>query len=71
MNSLQLMMSHENVLNKPQDVADAILNLVNQPQGKRPLRTVVDKMMGGTTEIINVFEENGKVEVRPVQKLEN
>ena len=52
-NSIQLMMSDENVPNKPQDVADAILNLVNQPQGKRPLRTVVDKMMGGTTEIIN------------------
>ena len=52
-NSIQLMMSDENVPNKPQDVADAILNLVNQPQGKRPLRTVVDKMMGGTTKIIN------------------
>lgn len=47
------MMSDENVPNKPQDVADAILDLVNQPQGGRPLRTVVDKMMGGTTEIIN------------------
>ncbi len=52
-NSIKLMMSDENVPNKPQDVADAILNLVNQPQGKRLLRTVVDKMMGGTTEIIN------------------
>ncbi len=52
-NSIKLMMSDENVPNKPQDVADAILNLVNQPQGKRPLRTVVDKMMGGVTEIIN------------------
>lgn len=52
-NSIQLMMSDENVPNKPQDVADAILNLVNTPQGQRPLRTVVDKMMGGVTEIIN------------------
>jgi NADP-dependent 3-hydroxy acid dehydrogenase YdfG len=52
-NSVKLMMSDENVPNKPQEVADAILNLVNQPQGKRPLRTVVDKMMGGVTEIIN------------------
>lgn len=52
-NSITLMMSDENVPNKPQDVADAILNLINQPQGKRPLRTVVDKMMAGTTEIIN------------------
>jgi hypothetical protein len=25
----------------------------HRPQGKRPLRTVVDKMMTGTTEIIN------------------
>lgn len=52
-NRVSTMMSDENVPNKPQEVAEAILNLVNQPQGKRPLRTVVDKMMGGTTEIIN------------------
>lgn len=52
-NSVKLIMSDENVPNKPHEVADAILNLVNQPQGKRPLRTVVDKMMGGVTEIIN------------------
>jgi hypothetical protein len=64
-NSLKLMMSHENVPNKPQDVADAILNLVNQPQGKRPLRTVVDKMMGGTTEIIN--ETSSKVQAGLLQ----
>ncbi|WP_298117513.1 SDR family oxidoreductase [Flavobacterium sp.] len=50
---IKLMMSDENVPNKPQDVADAILNLINLPQGKRPLRTVVDKMMSGTAEIIN------------------
>lgn len=52
-NGIQGTMSDEHVPNKPQDVADAILGLVNLPQGKRPLRTVVDKMMGGTAETIN------------------
>lgn len=31
----------------PQDVADAVLNLIETPQGKRPLRVVVDPMTGG------------------------
>ena len=31
----------------PQDVADAILRLIETPAGKRPLRTVVDPMTGG------------------------
>jgi len=31
----------------PQDVADAIRQLIETPAGKRPLRTVVDPMMGG------------------------
>lgn len=30
----------------PQDVADAVVNLINLPQGKRPLRTVVDPSTG-------------------------
>ena len=39
--------------NKPEQVAAAIVKLVEMPNGTRPLRTVVDKMMGGVTEIIN------------------
>ena len=31
----------------PQEVADAIINLIEMPDGKRPLRTVVDPMTGG------------------------
>lgn len=30
----------------PQDVADAVVNLINLPKGKRPLRTVVDPTTG-------------------------
>ncbi len=30
----------------PQDVANAIVNLIGTPQGKRPLRTVVDPITG-------------------------
>ena len=31
----------------PQDVADAVLGLIETPEGKRPLRVVVDPMTGG------------------------
>ncbi|MTI22651.1 SDR family oxidoreductase [Fulvivirga sp. RKSG066] len=31
----------------PQDVADAVLKLIKQPVGERPLRVVVDSMTGG------------------------
>ena len=31
----------------PQAVADAVLNLIETPAGDRPLRVVVDPMMGG------------------------
>ncbi len=31
----------------PQEVADAIVQLIESPQGQRPLRTVVDPMTGG------------------------
>ena len=31
----------------PQEVADAVLQLIQTPAGQRPLRTVVDPMMGG------------------------
>lgn len=30
----------------PQDVADAVVNLINKPQGQRPLKTVVDPTTG-------------------------
>lgn len=40
------MMSGENAPD-PQAVADAILTLVQTPAGSRPLRTIVDPMMGG------------------------
>jgi NAD(P)-dependent dehydrogenase (short-subunit alcohol dehydrogenase family) len=38
---------------KPQEVADAVLNLVKTPHGKRPLRTVVDRVGGAAVEAIN------------------
>ena len=38
----------------PQVVADAIAKLIDTPAGQRPLRTVVDPMMGGeATRTIN------------------
>jgi NAD(P)-dependent dehydrogenase (short-subunit alcohol dehydrogenase family) len=37
----------------PQLVADAIVKLINTPNGKRPLRTVVDPATGNFTEIAN------------------
>jgi NAD(P)-dependent dehydrogenase (short-subunit alcohol dehydrogenase family) len=37
----------------PQQVADAIINLINTPKGKRPLRTVVDPATGGFLETAN------------------
>ncbi|MDI1255869.1 MAG: SDR family oxidoreductase [Flavobacterium sp.] len=36
----------ENAKPNPQNVADAVLNLVELPKGKRPLRTVVDALTG-------------------------
>ncbi len=63
--NVNAMMSSENVPNKPQDVADAILNLVHKPNGQRQLRTVVDKMMIGTAEVIN--ETAGKVQAGLLQ----
>lgn len=43
----------------PQDVADAIINLINLPKGQRPLRTVVDPSTG---EIVKTANEAMKVE---------
>ena len=37
----------------PQDVANAVVNLINMPQGSRPLRTVVDKMNEGVLNSLN------------------
>lgn len=51
--SIMAMMADPNIPNKPEQVAEAIVKLVEMPNGTRPLRTVVDKMMGGVTEIIN------------------
>lgn len=36
----------ENVNPNPQDVADAVVNLIELPKGRRPLRTVVDPTTG-------------------------
>ncbi|MDJ1500329.1 SDR family oxidoreductase [Xanthocytophaga agilis] len=36
----------ESVKPDPQDVADAVVNLINLPKGQRPLRTVVDPSTG-------------------------
>ncbi len=51
--TIMTMMADPNIPNKPEQVAEAIVKLVEMPNGTRPLRTVVDKMMGGVTEIIN------------------
>ena len=49
----------------PQDVADAVVNLINLPQGKRPLRTVVDLFTGAfvasANEAIQSVYEQGMV----------
>ncbi|WP_158995625.1 SDR family oxidoreductase [Mucilaginibacter sp. L196] len=37
----------------PQEVADAIVNLINLPKGQRPLRTVVDSSTGDITKRAN------------------
>jgi NAD(P)-dependent dehydrogenase (short-subunit alcohol dehydrogenase family) len=44
----------------PQDVADAIAALVAMPAGKRPLRTVVDKLTGGPIVTMNAEYEAHK-----------
>lgn len=47
----------------PQDVADAVVNLINIPKGQRPLRTVVD---GSTGEIVKAANEAVNVEYAKV-----
>lgn len=51
--TIMAMMADPNIPNKPEQVAEAIVKLVNTPKGQVRLRTVVDKMMGGITEVIN------------------
>ena len=43
----------ETVKPNPQDVADAIVNLINTPKGQRPLRTVVDPATGHVVKASN------------------
>ena len=43
----------ENMKPDPQLVADSIVNLINTPNGKRPLRTVVDPTTGAFSETAN------------------
>ena len=43
----------------PQQVADAVLHLVELPKGKRPLRTVVDNLTGSFVETANMQVEAG------------
>lgn len=43
----------EHVKPNPQDVADAVLRLVELPKGERPLRTVVDNVTGGFVRTAN------------------
>jgi NAD(P)-dependent dehydrogenase (short-subunit alcohol dehydrogenase family) len=38
---------------KPQEVADALVKLIDVPPGQRPLRTVVDRFMGAGAEALN------------------
>ncbi len=64
--TIMAMMADPNIPNKPEQVAEAIVKLVEMPNGTRPLRTVVDKMMGGVTEIIN--ETAKQVQARSTSK---
>ncbi len=43
----------------PQQVADAVLHLIELPKGKRPLRTVVDNLTGSIVEKANDQVEEG------------
>lgn len=53
----------ETVKPNPQDVADAVVNLINLPKGKRPLRTVVDPTTG---EMVKTANDAVKVEYEKV-----
>lgn len=53
----------ETVKPDPQNVADAVVNLINLPKGQRPLRTVVDPSTG---EIVKAANDAVKVEYAKV-----
>lgn len=53
----------ETVKPDPQDVADAVVNLIDLPKGQRPLRTVVDPATG---EIVDTANNAVKVEYEKV-----
>jgi NAD(P)-dependent dehydrogenase (short-subunit alcohol dehydrogenase family) len=55
----------ERVKPDPQDVADAVVNLINLPKGQRPLRTVADPTTG---EIVETANDAVKVEYAKVLK---
>lgn len=63
--AIPALLADPNFPNKPEQVAEAIVKLVEMPSGTRPLRTVVDKMMGGVTETIN--ETGRKVQINVLQ----
>ncbi len=63
--SIPALMADPTFPHTPEQVAEAIVTLVEMPNGTRPLRTVVDKMMGGVTEIIN--ETGRQVQVNVLQ----
>ena len=50
----------ETVKPNPQDVADAIVHLINTPKGQRPLRTVVDPATGHIVNASNNAVPDGK-----------
>lgn len=49
----------ETIKPNPQEIADAVVKLINLPKGQRPLRTVVDASTG---EIIKTANDAVKVE---------
>lgn len=55
----------ESVKPDPQNVADAVVNLINLPKGQRPLRTVADPTTG---EIVKTANDAVKVEYAKVLK---
>ena len=70
-----------NPAQKPQDVADAIVGVINAPAGQRPFRTVVDKMGMGdhikpyneslgqiTSGIYNAFGIGDMLELKTTQE---
>lgn len=59
------MMFDPNFSNKPIQVAEVIVKLIEMPNGTRPLRTIIDNIMGDAIEIIN--ENSKKVQAAVLQ----